>query len=73
MGSACYTAKMDLTSPLSAFCLHSEFGGFNCKAERKKTGGYPALWPLKSKGRDWGLWKYTFSPLQHPQVCSAVP
>lgn len=42
MGSACYTAKMDLTSPLSAFCLHSEFGGFNCKAERKKTS-------------DWGL------------------
>lgn len=42
MGSVCYTAKMDLTSPLSAFCLCSEFGTLSFKAEWKKTS-------------DWGL------------------
>lgn len=40
MGSARYTAEMDLTSALSAFCLCSEFGRFNFNAEQKMASDW---------------------------------
>lgn len=33
---------------------------------RDQIGIEPALWSLKSDGRDWGLQKHGSSPLQHP-------